>query len=331
MAERLVVALDSSTRACGVALFVYHCSREAGGDHGGEKGGNRGGDRGERFSLGLVADHLDAGAQNQARSLVRSLDTLLRGLGAEPGDIAAVVVGIGPGTFTGVRLAVATARALALALDRPVVGVNTLAALAAAAALRVRSGHESAEGVPGAAQGLAGDLVPAQAGRIDPSQAGKIVPVVDARRGQVFYATYEAVGVEPGRGCCPIPSAWLRSGPIAVCDRRALFELLRDREGPGILVGDLGFLPVEAPADWAAVDCLVHPQFLVIGQEWLEEPVGEAGGVDALAWLGQVLADDLRVARLRPGAPGTPESVRPIYVRSPDADVHITKMRDPWA
>jgi hypothetical protein len=31
------------------------------------------------------------------------------------------------------------------------------------------------------------------------------------------------------------------------------------------------------------------------------------------------------------GDPGTPESVRPIYVRPPDADIHITKMRDPWA
>ena len=30
------------------------------------------------------------------------------------------------------------------------------------------------------------------------------------------------------------------------------------------------------------------------------------------------------------GDPGTPEAVRPIYVRAPDADLHITKMKDPW-
>ncbi len=315
MAERLVVALDSSTRACGVALFVYDCSSESGGDRGGHRGG--------RFSLGLLADRLDTGGQNQARSLVRSLDELLCSMGAEPGDIGAVVVGIGPGTFTGVRLAVAMARALALALDRPVVGVNTLGALAAVAALRVQSGEESAETASEEGEGLANKIVP--------SSAGTIVPFVDARRGQVFYAIYEAVRAGQGRGSDVSLPAWRRSGPIALCDRRALSDVLGQRAGTGILVGDLDFIPVEVPAGWTAVDSLLRPQFLLVGQEWLEEPAGEEGGVDALAWLGQALADDLKVAPLRPGAPGTPESVRPIYVRSPDADLHITKMRDPWA
>jgi hypothetical protein len=36
-----------------------------------------------------------------------------------------------------------------------------------------------------------------------------------------------------------------------------------------------------------------------------------------------------RAGRL--GDAGTPEAVTPIYVRSPDADIHITKMKDPWA
>jgi tRNA threonylcarbamoyladenosine biosynthesis protein TsaB len=53
--------------------------------------------------------------------------------GLEPKAIDAVVVGIGPGSFTGVRMGLAAARGLSLALDVPVAGVSTLAALAAGA------------------------------------------------------------------------------------------------------------------------------------------------------------------------------------------------------
>ncbi len=42
-----------------------------------------------------------------------------------------ISVGIGPGSFTGVRTSVVTARALALALNKPLVGINTLEAIAA--------------------------------------------------------------------------------------------------------------------------------------------------------------------------------------------------------
>jgi tRNA threonylcarbamoyladenosine biosynthesis protein TsaB len=85
---------------------------------------------------------------SRASTLLEDVDALLRQGGAHPRDLDALAIGIGPGSFTGVRIGLATARGLALALDLEGAGVSTLDALAA--------------GAPGA------------------------VPVVDARRREIF-------------------------------------------------------------------------------------------------------------------------------------------------
>ena len=85
---------------------------------------------------------------SRAVTLLEDVDALLRQAGARTGDLDGLAVGVGPGSFTGVRMGLATARGLALGLDIPVAGVSTLAALAA--------------GAPGA------------------------TPVIDARRREVF-------------------------------------------------------------------------------------------------------------------------------------------------
>ena len=97
----------------------------------------------------LVSDGEVLGERvSRASTLLEDVDALLRQGGAHPSDLDGLAVGIGPGSFTGVRVGLATARGLALALDVPVAGVSTLAALAA--------------GAPGA------------------------LPVIDARRREVF-------------------------------------------------------------------------------------------------------------------------------------------------
>jgi tRNA threonylcarbamoyladenosine biosynthesis protein TsaB len=58
---------------------------------------------------------------------------LFRESGADPADLTGIVVGTGPGSFTGMRMGIAAARGLSLALDVPVAGISTLAALTAGA------------------------------------------------------------------------------------------------------------------------------------------------------------------------------------------------------
>jgi tRNA threonylcarbamoyladenosine biosynthesis protein TsaB len=70
---------------------------------------------------------------SRAQTLLEDVDALLRQGGAHPSELDRLAVGLGPGSFTGVRIGLAVARGLALSLDLPGSGVSTLAALAAGA------------------------------------------------------------------------------------------------------------------------------------------------------------------------------------------------------
>jgi tRNA threonylcarbamoyladenosine biosynthesis protein TsaB len=70
---------------------------------------------------------------SRPQTLLEDVDALLRQAGAHPSDLDRLAVGLGPGSFTGVRIGLAAARGLALSLDVPGAGVSTLAVLAAGA------------------------------------------------------------------------------------------------------------------------------------------------------------------------------------------------------
>ena len=76
--------------------------------------------------LGQRATH---GRSTSAQHLLSDVDALLAEAAVETTDLEAIVVGTGPGTFTGLRIGLATGRALGFALQIPVRGVSTLDAL----------------------------------------------------------------------------------------------------------------------------------------------------------------------------------------------------------
>lgn len=96
--------------------------------------------------------------------MLEAAHALMQADGVRPGELERIVVGVGPGGFTGLRIGIASALGLAQALGIPCVGASSLEALALSIA----------EAAP---------------------TADVVVPVLDARRGEVFTAAYR---VRPG-------------------------------------------------------------------------------------------------------------------------------------
>ena len=266
----LILALDTSTETCSVAVLVPRRRRPD-----------------------LLSRRESSGGRGHTRDLLVLCQEALAEVGAGAADVGSVVVGNGPGTFTGVRIAVATARGMALSLGVPVTGVSSLAALAAAALESVLSAAGGTSGADTAGTAL------------DHGWPELVVPLIDAHRGQLFGAVYKRAD-----------GLWVRQGSFFAADPDKAEAEARARGGEGAAV----FVGKTEQVDAAAgrrVPASVDAAFLVLGQERLADAEA-AEPVDAGSFR-------------TPGEPGSPEAVVPIYVRAPDADLHIKKMRDPWA
>ncbi len=122
-----ILALETSTEYCSVALWQD----------------------------GKMTSRCELVGQRHSELLLEFLDSLLCEAGVKIAQLDGIAFGMGPGSFTGVRIACGVAQGLALGADLPVVGVCTLQALAQA------SGHD------------------------------KVIAALDARMGEIYHAAYE--------------------------------------------------------------------------------------------------------------------------------------------
>lgn len=97
-----LLAFETATEACSVALYID----------------------------GEVRERFDIVPKQHTQLALPWAEQLLAEAGIKKSQLDAIAVGVGPGAFTGVRLAVALVQGIALALDKPVLPVSTLAALA---------------------------------------------------------------------------------------------------------------------------------------------------------------------------------------------------------
>ena len=129
----LILAIETSTISCSVALVA---------------------------DGKLLAEHTTQNSRNHSVVLLPNIVQLLFEQCLELSAISAIAVGIGPGSFTGLRIGLATAKALAYALCIPLIGVPTMRTLFLQA-------KDCAE---------------------------YIIPVIDAQQGNVYLAVYGTDG-----------------------------------------------------------------------------------------------------------------------------------------
>jgi tRNA threonylcarbamoyl adenosine modification protein YeaZ len=181
------------------------------------------------------------------------------------GDIERIAIGVGPGTFTGLRIGIATALGLARARDIPLVGVSTLRSLASAAV-------RDAPRAPGAAD------------------ADAVVAAIDARRGEVFAAGWDARDVAD-----PAARPWLAPAPMPP---ETLAERLRESGRRCLVVGSGA---VEFRASLEPVGALVPHD----GSER-----HRVSATEHCRWALRLPSQD-------------PADIRPDYLRLPDAEITL--------
>jgi len=142
---------------------------------------------------GVLAEFRVARGRRHAETLAPAVDFVCRQAGIELSDVSVVAVDVGPGLFTGLRVGLAAAKAIASALRTPMIGLPSLDLLAFPLRHTART----------------------------------VVPVVDARRSEVFTTTYRTV-----------PGGLQRLAPYRLCSPTDLLAELQATDEEHVLAGD---------------------------------------------------------------------------------------------
>lgn len=110
-----------------------------------------------RFGELVAFEELNSGGYSHAEKLHVFIENVLKETQINFSDLSAVCVGKGPGSYTGLRIGVSAAKGICFALDIPLISVETLEVLASSVAI----------------------------------DEGVVVPMLDARRLEVFSAVYD--------------------------------------------------------------------------------------------------------------------------------------------
>jgi tRNA threonylcarbamoyladenosine biosynthesis protein TsaB len=213
---------------------------------------------------GTLASIHVAGGRRHGELLAPAIAEVCRLAGTPLAAVAGVAVDVGPGLFTGLRVGVATAQALVSALGVPGLGLTSVEILAAA------HGH----------------------------QQRPVVAVVDARRSEVFWASFR-----------PGPTGPVQAAPAAVATAEAVASAVGAMGQSALVVGDGAVRYRGAFASLPGVEVAgaedAHPSAAVAARLALPRLTGGDGA----------------------GAGAGP--IEPLYLRAPDVRVGWARRPDP--
>ncbi|MCC8087898.1 MAG: tRNA (adenosine(37)-N6)-threonylcarbamoyltransferase complex dimerization subunit type 1 TsaB [Rikenellaceae bacterium] len=112
--------------------------------------------------------------RGHAKYLAVYIKEMLREMNVKPEDLEAVAVGMGPGSYTGLRIGVSVAKGLCYALNIPLIAVNSLKSLLCVALEDFEAGILDMKNV----------------------QGSLFCPMIDARRMEVYCQVFDAAGME---------------------------------------------------------------------------------------------------------------------------------------
>ena len=150
----MILCLETSTAVCSVALV-------------------------ENGNVVALRESLDG--QNHAEKITLFIDEVMKEAGIAYKDLDAVATSMGPGSYTGLRIGVSTAKGLCYAMEKPLIAIDTLAAMAC--------GFNDAETQRGKVTELmVGVNSQSQCQSQHPTAI--LCPMIDARRMEVYSAFF---------------------------------------------------------------------------------------------------------------------------------------------